>query len=514
MNAQSAPTPTAEPTNRVSAPIAISPRRSQTWARERGGWDSGNGVFETAIGHIIPGAAAVGTRPSASLPASGAFVVEWDAPARKEMKTGTRSPILRDFQWRGLISDATGVNELDAHLAEAPRSIYCGFDPTADSLHVGSLVPLLALRRAQLMGHRPIVLVGGGTGLIGDPSGKSGERLLNLEEQVAEWAERLKRQVERFFDFTGGARAAVLADNYQWLSKLEVISFLRDVGKHFSLGSMLARESVRSRMSRADAGLSYTEFSYQVLQAYDFLCLFRQHSCTVQIGGSDQWGNITAGTDLIRRVEGAAAFGLTLPLIEKADGTKFGKTEGGSVWLDAAKTSPYEMYQFWLNTSDADVVGFLKYFTFLGREPIDDLQTQVRRHPETREAQRVLAREVTTLVHGDPATREAEEISAAFFSGDLGQLTERQLAQACQGMPTTVLTEAELRSLSIVELLTRAGLAESKRRGRELIAAGAIHVNGQPVRDPDTQVSRDLARYGRFIVIRKGKKTYHLAMVA
>jgi len=250
------------------------------------------------------------------------------------------------------------------------------------------------------------------------------------------------------------------------------------------------------------------------LQAYDFLCLFRQHGCTVQIGGSDQWGNITAGTDLIRRVEGAAAFGLTLPLIEKADGTKFGKTEGGTVWLDAAKTSPYEMYQFWLNTSDADVVGFLKYFTFLGREPIDDLQTQVRRHPETREAQRVLAREVTTLVHGDAATREAEEISAAFFSGDLGQLTERQLAQACQGMPTTVLTEAELRSLSIVELLTRAGLAESKRRGRELIAAGAIHVNGQPVRDPDTQVSRDLARYGRFIVIRKGKKTYHLAMVA
>src|SRR5438445_81659 len=205
---------------------------------------------------------------------------------------------------------------------------------------------------------------------------------------------------------------------------------------------MLARESVRSRMSRADAGLSYTEFSYQVLQAYDFLCLFRQHGCTVQIGGSDQWGNITAGTDLIRRVEGAAAFGLTLPLIEKADGTKFGKTEGGTVWLDAAKTSPYEMYQFWLNTSDADVVGFLKYFTFLGREPIDDLQTQVRRHPETREAQRVLAREVTTLVHGDAATREAEEISAAFFSGDLGQLTERQLVQACQGMPTTVTTEA------------------------------------------------------------------------
>jgi len=430
------------------------------------------------------------------------------------MKTGTRSPILRDFQWRGLISDATGVNELDAHLAEAPRAVYCGFDPTADSLHVGSLVPLLALRRIQLAGHRPIVLIGGGTGLIGDPSGKSGERALNPEEQVAEWAARLKRQVERFLEFTGGAHAAILADNYEWLSKLEVVSFLRDVGKHFSLGSMLGRESVRSRMSRADAGISYTEFSYQVLQAYDFLCLFRKYGCTVQIGGSDQWGNITAGADLIRRVEGEAVFGLTLPLVAKADGTKFGKTESGTAWLDPAKTSPYEMYQFWLNTSDADVVDYLRYFTFLGRDTVDELGAQLGRHAEEREAQRVLAREVTTLVHGAAATREAEEISAAFFSGDLERLTERQLAQACQGMPKTMLSDADLRALSIVELLTRAGLAESKRRGRELVAAGAIHVNGQPVRDADTRLSRELARYGRFFIIRKGKKTYHLAMVA
>ena len=430
------------------------------------------------------------------------------------MKTGTRSPILRDFQWRGLISDATGVNELDAHLAEAPRAVYCGFDPTADSLHVGSLVPLLALRRIQLAGHRPIVLIGGGTGLIGDPSGKSGERALNPEEQVAEWAARLKRQVERFLEFTGGAHAAILADNYEWLSKLEVVSFLRDVGKHFSLGSMLGRESVRSRMSRADAGISYTEFSYQVLQAYDFLCLFRKYGCTVQIGGSDQWGNITAGADLIRRVEGEAVFGLTLPLVAKADGTKFGKTESGTVWLDPAKTSPYEMYQFWLNTSDADVVDYFRYFTFLGRDTVDELGAQLGRHAEEREAQRVLAREVTTLVHGAAATREAEEISTAFFSGDLERLTERQLAQASQGMPKTMLSDADLRSLSIVELLTRAGLAESKRRGRELVAAGAIHVNGQPVRDADTRLSRELARYGRFFIIRKGKKTYHLAMVA
>ena len=430
------------------------------------------------------------------------------------MRTGARSQLLGDFEWRGLIVDATSLGELDAHLAGAPRSIYCGFDPTADSLHVGSLVPLLALRRIQLAGHRPIVLIGGGTGLIGDPSGKSGERALNPEEQVAEWAARLKRQVERFLEFTGGAHAAILADNYEWLSKLEVVSFLRDVGKHFSLGSMLGRESVRSRMSRADAGISYTEFSYQVLQAYDFLCLFRKYGCTVQIGGSDQWGNITAGADLIRRVEGEAVFGLTLPLVAKADGTKFGKTESGAVWLDPAKTSPYEMYQFWLNTSDADVVDYLRYFTFLGRDTVDELGAQLGRHAEEREAQRVLAREVTTLVHGAAATREAEEISAAFFSGDLERLTERQLAQASQGMPKTMLSDADLRSLSIVELLTRAGLAESKRRGRELVAAGAIHVNGQPVRDADTRLSRELARYGRFFIIRKGKKTYHLAMVA
>jgi len=427
------------------------------------------------------------------------------------MRTGARSQLLGDFEWRGLIVDATSLGELDAHLAGAPRSIYCGFDPTADSLHVGSLVPLLALRRAQLMGHRPIVLVGGGTGLIGDPSGKSGERLLNLEEQVAEWAERLKRQVERFFDFTGGARAAVLADNYQWLSKLEVISFLRDVGKHFSLGSMLARESVRSRMSRADAGLSYTEFSYQVLQAYDFLCLFRQHSCTVQIGGSDQWGNITAGTDLIRRVEGAAAFGLTLPLIEKADGTKFGKTEGGTVWLDAAKTSPYEMYQFWLNTADDDVVTYLKYFTFLERAEIDDLQRATQRSPDRREAQRVLARHVTALVHGEAATAEAEAISRALFSGEVESLTEAQLALACRTMPTTALGRAEAERLPVIDLLIRVGLAASRREGRDLVSAGAISINGQRVKSVDATLSREMARFGRFIIIRKGKKSYHAA---
>src|SRR3989454_12551925 len=303
------------------------------------------------------------------------------------------SDLVAELEWRGFVHHAT--RDLAAHLAAGRRTLYCGFDPTTPSLQLGNLMPIMLLRHFQLAGHRPIVLMGGGTGLIGDPSGKADERLLHPEEQVAEWADRLKRQVERFVDFAGGVCGAILADNYEWLSKLEVVSFLRDVGKHFALGSMLARESVRSHMSRTDAGISYTEFSYQVLQAYDFLCLFRQHGCTVQIGGSDQWGNMTAGTDLIRRVEGAAAFGLTLPLIAKADGTKFGKSESGTVWLDPAKTSPYEMYQFWLNTSDADVIGFLKHFTFLGRDAIDDLGAQVRRHAEKREAQRVLAREVT-----------------------------------------------------------------------------------------------------------------------
>ena len=425
------------------------------------------------------------------------------------MDNQTRSPVLSDLAWRGLVADVTSLPELDAHLRGASRLVYCGFDPTADSLHVGSLLPLLALRRVQQGGHRPIVLIGGGTGLIGDPSGKAGERQLNPADLVAEWADRLRRQVEPFFDFDG-PRAAVLANNYEWLSRLEVIPFLRDIGKHFAVGGMLARESVRARMG---AGISYTEFSYQVLQAYDFLELHRRLGCTVQIGGTDQWGNITAGTDLIRRIESQAAFGLTLPLVTKTDGTKFGKTEAGTIWLDARKTSPYEMYQFWLNTSDADVATYLRYFTFLERGAVEDLAAAVRTSPERREAQRVLAREVTALVHGAPALREAEEITRALFSGDLEALTEPQLAQACEGMPRTLLTEADLGTLSLVELLTRVGLAESKRRGRELIAAGAVHLNGLPVREAEARVSRESARYGRYLVVRKGKKTYHLALL-
>jgi tyrosyl-tRNA synthetase len=420
----------------------------------------------------------------------------------------------KDLKWRGLIADSTKPHELHQHLLEVPRAAYVGFDPTADSLHIGSLLPLLVLRRLQLAGHRPIVLIGGGTGLIGDPSGKIGERQLNPEEQVAEWAARLKEQVKIFLDFEPGASGAVLVDNYEWLSKLQVISFLRDIGKHFPLGAMIAKDSVRLRMGRSDEGISYTEFSYQVLQACDFLALFDRYQCTVQLGGSDQWGNITAGIELIRRVRGHAAYGITLPLVTKTDGSKFGKTESDTVWLDGRKTSPYEMYQFWLNTVDDDVVSYLKFFTFLEPEEIDDLQTATHNSPDRREAQRVLARHVTALVHGEGAMAEAETISGALFSGDVESLTEPQLVQASRAMPTTTLGRGEANRLSVVELLTRVGLAASKREGRELVSAGAISINGRKVVSVEAAISPETARYGRFIIIRKGKKSYHAAVLS
>ena len=416
------------------------------------------------------------------------------------------SNLLADLRRRDLIVDVTTPEDLDAHLTSGRRTAYVGFDPTADSLHVGSLLPLLALRRVQLAGHRPIVLVGGGTGLIGDPSGKAGERALNPKEQVAEWAERLKRQVRPFLDFDRGPNAAVLADNYSWLSELDVIGFLRDIGKHFPVGAMLARESVKARMG---AGISYTEFSYQVLQAYDFMSLMLLHDCSIQLGGSDQWGNITAGVELIRRVHGRSAFGLTLPLVTKSDGSKFGKSESGNVWLDPAKTSAYEMFQFWLNTPDADVVRFLQYFTFLPAEAVAELEDVTSQAPEKREAQRVLAREVTALVHGEAAVREAEAIAAALFSGDVGALSEAQLAQATRGMPTTALRVAEAQGLGLPDLLVRVGLADSKRIARELVSGGGVTVNGRRVESAGDAVAPAAAMYGKYLILRKGKKTYH-----
>jgi tyrosyl-tRNA synthetase len=421
-----------------------------------------------------------------------------------------RTPVLRDLSQRELVADVTTPEEFDAHLAEAPRTLYVGFDPTADSLHIGSLLPLLALRRVQQAGHRPIVLVGGGTGLIGDPAGKTGERALNPREQVAAWAERLKAQVRPFLDFDRGPHAAVLADNYEWLSQLDLVSFLRDVGKHFGLGAMIARESVRARLQ---SGISYTEFSYQVLQAYDFLALHERYGCTAQFGGTDQWGNITAGIELIRKMRGATAYGLTMPLVTKTDGTKFGKTEAGTVWLDPDRTSAYEMYQFWLNTADADVVRFLKYFTFLPPAEIEAVARQTAQARERREAQRVLAREVTRLVHGEAALGEAEAITTALFSGDVGSLSPGALEQAFQGAPRTALAPEEVAGLPVVDLLVKTGLADSKRAGRELIGAGAVHLNGRRVEGPAATVSREAALHGRYLVLRKGKKSYHLVTV-
>jgi tyrosyl-tRNA synthetase len=425
-----------------------------------------------------------------------------------------RSVVLRDLQARGLVADITSPEELDRHLAEASRTVYCGFDPTADSLQVGNLLPLLALRRFQQAGHNPIVLIGGGTGLIGDPSGRASERRLNPLEQVAAWADRLKAQVARFLDFDRGPHPARLLDNYAWLSRLDVISFLRDVGKDFPVGAMLAKESVRSRLGRPEGGLSYTEFSYQVLQAYDFFELWRTQGCTLQIGGSDQWGNITAGIDLIRRKAGGTAYGLTHPLATTSDGSKFGKTEAGAVWLDAAKTSAYEFYQFWVNKADADVESFLKYFTFLGLEEIEELRQATQRTPEKRVAQRVLAREVTRLVHGDPALREAETISEALFSGDVGALTEEQLSQAFRGVPATPVAARTDAAVPLVDVLVASGLAPSKRAARELIARGAIQLNGHRVSDPAQTVSPATALHGRYIVLRKGRRTYHLVTLA
>ena len=381
-----------------------------------------------------------------------------------------RSELLRDLQGRELIADVTTPDELDAHLTSGRRTAYVGFDPTADSLHVGSLLPLLTLRRVQLAGHRPIVLVGGGTGLIGDPSGKAGERALNPKEQVAEWAERLKRQVRPFLDFDRGPNAAILADNYAWLSELDVIGFLRDIGKHFPLGAMLARESVKARMG---AGISFTEFSYQVLQAYDFMSLMLLHDCSIQLGGSDQWGNITAGVELIRRVQGRPAFGLTMPLVTKTDGSKFGKTESGTIWLDPARTSAYEMYQFWLNTPDADVVRFLRSFTFLPTGRIAELAALTRAVPEKREAQRVLARDVTALVHGAPAMRKAEAVSAARFGGD-----PAVAADLPDELEDAKRLPAEATGWPLWKVIKEAGWVTSTSEARRLIQGGGVEVDG------------------------------------
>jgi tyrosyl-tRNA synthetase len=417
--------------------------------------------------------------------------------------------ILDDLEFRGLLHQSTDREGLEKKLDSERVVLYAGFDPTADSLHIGHLLPVLTLRRFQLAGHLPVALVGGGTGLIGDPSGKAAERTLNSADIVQVWAQRLKDQLSKFLDFSDHVEnTAELANNYDWLGSVNIIEFLRDIGKNFTVNYMLAKDSVDSRITK---GISFTEFSYMILQAYDFLKLNETKNCSLQIGGSDQWGNITAGLELIGKTTDNRAYGLTLPLVTKSDGQKFGKTEGGAVWLDAAKTSPYQFYQFWLNTDDQDVVKFLKYFTFLTAEEIARLEGEVKQQPEKREAQRVLASEMTKLVHGEQALNSAIHISEALFSGNIQQLSQTEIEEAFKDVPSTELEDAEL---GVVDLLVTAKVAPSKRQARQDIESGAITINGVRMNDVDRAVS-ELGRIGdHYVIIRRGKKNYFLIQFA
>ena len=416
-----------------------------------------------------------------------------------------------ELRWRGLIMQVSDEEGLLDYLGSGQRALYCGFDPTADSLHIGSLVPLLALRRFQDQGHRPLLLLGGATGLIGDPSGRDDERSLNGSDTVGQWVEALRAQVERFLDFEAAdGSAANIVNNLDWTEGLDVIDFLRDIGKHFSVNSMIQRESVKARLERVDQGISYTEFSYMLLQAMDFLRLAENDQCYLQIGGSDQWGNIVSGIDLIRRHTGNSAYGLTLPLVTKSDGTKFGKSASGAIWLDPKKTSPYTFYQFWLNTADADVGNFLRLFTFLDKQAISDLEALMEAHPERREAHRKLAQEVTRLVHGDDSLIAAERITAAMFAGDMSSLHEQDLMELHQdGLPSSTCAAGT----GLLTALVEAGLTKSTGEARKLIQGNGIKLNGNPVSDAKAVLTTDEALFRRFYLIRKGKKNYHLLVL-
>ncbi|WP_429052402.1 tyrosine--tRNA ligase [Aeromonas veronii] len=412
--------------------------------------------------------------------------------------------LLDELTERGLVAQNSDPAALADHLA-TPRTVYCGFDPTAGSLHIGHLVPLLMLRRFQLAGHTPVALVGGATGLIGDPSFKATERSLNSADTVQGWVASLSAQIRALLPADDGLSAPQLVNNGDWMGQMSALDFLRDIGKHFSVNAMLARESVRQRLARPDQGISFTEFSYALLQSYDFAVLHQRLGCTLQIGGNDQWGNITSGMDLTRRLHQAQVHGMTLPLITKADGTKFGKTEGGAVWLDPALTSPYAFYQFWLGTADEDVYRFLRYYSFMPLSEIDALEAEDAKRQGRKQAQQVLANELTELVHGKAALAAVQRISELLFSGDVARLGESDLAQLAQdGMPiSTVSGETDL-----VSLLVSCGLANSRRIARELLAAGAISLNG--VLKQDDQLSATDRLFGRYLLLRRGKKQYQL----
>ncbi len=421
--------------------------------------------------------------------------------------------VFDELKWRGLVYDCfEGTDEL---LGREPVTVYNGFDATADSLHIGSLVPLILLARLQRFGHHPIALAGGGTSMIGDPSGKTNERQLLPREQIEAYVESIKKQMAHFLDFDVKTNPARLMNNADWLTSVPLIEFLRDVGKHFTVNYMIAKDSVRNRIDREE-GISFTEFSYMLLQSYDFLYLHDQLGCKLQTGGSDQWGNITAGVELIRKVRGGgSAYGLVFPLITKADGTKFGKTESGTIWLSAERTSPYRFYQFWLNTDDRDIVNYLKFFTFLPRERVEELAAVTAERPEQREAQRVLAHEITELVHGPSALARAEQASQALFGGDIAGLPGEDIQEIFAEVPSSELPKASLEGagLNIIELLVNTGFLKSKGEARRAIAEGGMYLNNRRVSEPTLQVGINDLLDGRFLVLRRGKKNYHLVRI-
>lgn len=425
------------------------------------------------------------------------------------------SALLDDLRARGLIFQIAGEDDLPGWLDGGSRTLYCGFDPTADSLHIGSLVPLLMLRRFQLAGHKPLALVGGATGLIGDPSFKAQERQLNTPDIVSGWVEKLKHQVSQFIDFDAGETSAEVVNNLDWTANMDVLTFLRDVGKHFSVNAMIQKESVKQRIEREGSGISYTEFTYMILQSFDFAELNARHNCTLQLGGSDQWGNITGGIDLTRRLHGNQVFGLTMPLITKSDGTKFGKTESGTIWLDASKTSPYAFYQFWLGCADADVYRFLKYFTFLEVSEIDEIEKADAERQGRPEAQAVLAREVTRLVHGEEGLVAAQRITESLFSGSIDVLAEGDWAQLRQdGLPSSSMSRGGFPE-TLTQLLTEAGMAASGKQVKDALGRNAVTVNSQPVgwgSNADVAGCFDpaAALYERYYLVKLGKKKYHL----
>ncbi|KZE39794.1 tyrosine--tRNA ligase [Bhargavaea cecembensis] len=411
--------------------------------------------------------------------------------------------LIEDLKWRGLLYQTTDEEALAELLNKESISLYCGVDPTADSLHIGHIVPFLTLRRFQKHGHRPIVLVGGATGMIGDPSFKADERQLLSEEQLSHNVAGIRGQLEQIFDFSD-KNAAVMVNNKDWFGKMTAIDFLRDYGKLLSVNYMLAKENVATRL---ETGISFTEFSYMLIQGSDFNHLYDNYNCRVQVGGSDQWGNITTGLEIIRKThdEHAKAFGLTIPLVTKADGTKFGKTAGGSVWLDPEKTSPYEFYQFWINTADADVIKYLKIFTFLSKEEISGLEKAVEEEPHLRKAQKTLAEEMTRLIHGDEALAQAERITAALFSGDLKTLSVSEMKDAFKDVPSYEMAKEDR---NIIDLIVEAGISSSKRQAREDVTNGAISINGERVKELDYTISAADRLDDAFTIIRRGKKKY------